>query len=92
MIGREQSIASRTILADSSNADHVLGRPSSQFRKVQVFAVVSFWSFYLLRSSIASKSFFKANDSPEVTKMALHLYEIYLLVLERDSLPGRLLS
>ncbi|EXJ79555.1 hypothetical protein A1O3_07834 [Capronia epimyces CBS 606.96] len=29
--------------------DHVLGRPSSQFRKVQVFAVVSFWSLYLLR-------------------------------------------
>ncbi|KIX07482.1 uncharacterized protein Z518_02135 [Rhinocladiella mackenziei CBS 650.93] len=28
--------------------DHVLGRPSSQFRKVQVFAVVSFWSLYLL--------------------------------------------
>ncbi|KIW44460.1 hypothetical protein, variant [Exophiala oligosperma] len=29
--------------------DHVLGRPSSQFRKVQVLAVVSFWSLYLLR-------------------------------------------
>ncbi|KIV89157.1 hypothetical protein PV10_08749 [Exophiala mesophila] len=29
--------------------DHVLGRPSNQFRKVQVFAVVSFWSLYLLR-------------------------------------------
>jgi len=31
--------------------DHVLGRPSSQFRKVQVFAVVSFWSLYLLRGN-----------------------------------------
>ncbi|KAJ9608617.1 hypothetical protein H2200_006388 [Cladophialophora chaetospira] len=29
--------------------DHVLGRPSSQFRKYQVVAVVSFWSLYLLR-------------------------------------------
>ncbi|KAI9824584.1 MAG: hypothetical protein M1832_001674 [Thelocarpon impressellum] len=29
--------------------DHVLGRPSVQFRKIQVLAVVSFWSLYLLR-------------------------------------------
>lgn len=29
--------------------DHVLGRPSTKFRKVQVLAVVSFWSFYLLK-------------------------------------------
>lgn len=29
--------------------DHVLGRPSVQFRKIQVLAVVSFWSFYLYR-------------------------------------------
>lgn len=29
--------------------DHVLGRPSTRFRKIQVFAVVSFWSVYLLR-------------------------------------------
>lgn len=29
--------------------DHVLGRPSTRFRKIQVFAVVSFWSLYLLR-------------------------------------------
>ncbi|KAH7407259.1 Alpha/Beta hydrolase protein [Cadophora sp. MPI-SDFR-AT-0126] len=29
--------------------DHVLGRPSVQFRKIQVLAVVSFWSFYLFR-------------------------------------------
>ncbi|KAF3480494.1 protein btn1 [Arthroderma uncinatum] len=28
---------------------HVLGRPSTQFRKIQVFAVVSFWTLYLLR-------------------------------------------
>lgn len=29
--------------------DHVLGRPSTKFRKVQVLAVVSFWSFYLMK-------------------------------------------
>ncbi|TAQ90727.1 hypothetical protein B7494_g946 [Chlorociboria aeruginascens] len=29
--------------------DHVLGRPSVQFRKIQVLAVVSFWSFYLFK-------------------------------------------
>ncbi|KAL5118956.1 hypothetical protein ACEQ8H_003085 [Pleosporales sp. CAS-2024a] len=29
--------------------DHVMGRPSVQFRKTQVLAVVSFWSFYLYR-------------------------------------------
>ncbi|KAI9681294.1 MAG: hypothetical protein M1817_002577 [Caeruleum heppii] len=29
--------------------DHVLGRPSVQFRKTQVFAVVLFWSLYLFR-------------------------------------------
>ncbi|KAI9791846.1 MAG: hypothetical protein M1816_003391 [Peltula sp. TS41687] len=29
--------------------DHVLGRPSVQFRKIQVLAVVSFWSLYLYR-------------------------------------------
>ena len=33
----------------SRKADHVLGRPSTKFRKIQVFAVVSFWSLYLLR-------------------------------------------
>ncbi|KAF2803529.1 alpha/beta-hydrolase [Mytilinidion resinicola] len=29
--------------------DHVLGRPSVQFRKIQVLAVVSFWSVYLYK-------------------------------------------
>lgn len=32
--------------------DHVLGRPSVKFRKIQVLAVVSFWSFYLSRCAI----------------------------------------
>ncbi|KAH8601892.1 Alpha/Beta hydrolase protein [Bisporella sp. PMI_857] len=31
--------------------DHVLGRPSVQFRKIQVLAVVSFWSFYLFKGN-----------------------------------------
>ncbi|KAF1991379.1 alpha/beta-hydrolase [Aulographum hederae CBS 113979] len=31
--------------------DHVLGRPSVKFRKYQVLAVVSFWSFYLYRGN-----------------------------------------
>ncbi|CAL5869855.1 uncharacterized protein PFLUO_LOCUS4086 [Penicillium psychrofluorescens] len=30
--------------------DHVLGRPSTRFRKTQVLAVVSFWSLYLWRA------------------------------------------
>ena len=29
--------------------DHVLGRPSSKSRRLQVLAVLSFWSFYLYR-------------------------------------------
>lgn len=28
--------------------DHVLGRPSTKFRKIQVCAVLLFWSSYLL--------------------------------------------
>ncbi|EGD93634.1 lipase [Trichophyton tonsurans CBS 112818] len=31
--------------------DHVLGRPSTQFRKIQVFAVVGFWLLYLLKGN-----------------------------------------
>ncbi|OCL06145.1 alpha/beta-hydrolase [Glonium stellatum] len=31
--------------------DHVLGRPSVKFRKIQVLAVVSFWSFYLYKGN-----------------------------------------
>ena len=42
------AIASCTLFADYT-VDHVLGRPSIKFRKIQVFAVVSFWSLYLLR-------------------------------------------
>ncbi|KAF2760514.1 alpha/beta-hydrolase [Pseudovirgaria hyperparasitica] len=31
--------------------DHVLGRPSVKFRKIQVFAVLSFWSIYLYKGN-----------------------------------------
>ncbi|KAG9242248.1 Alpha/Beta hydrolase protein [Calycina marina] len=31
--------------------DHVLGRPSVKFRKIQVLTVVSFWSFYLCKGN-----------------------------------------
>ena len=33
--------------------DHVLGRPSVQFRKIQVLGVVAFWSLYLVKYVIA---------------------------------------
>ncbi|KLJ07642.1 esterase/lipase [Blastomyces silverae] len=39
-------------MTDVTVIDHVLGRPSTQFRKIQVFAVVSFWFLYLLRGNI----------------------------------------
>lgn len=29
--------------------DHVLGRPSTKSRRLQVLAVLSFWSFYLFK-------------------------------------------
>ncbi|EFQ99214.1 hypothetical protein MGYG_08963 [Nannizzia gypsea CBS 118893] len=38
-------------LASTVGRDHVLGRPSTQFRKIQVFAVVAFWLLYLLRGN-----------------------------------------
>lgn len=31
--------------------DHVLGRPSTRFRKIQVFAVLAFWSAYLFKGN-----------------------------------------
>ncbi|PGH05751.1 protein btn1 [Blastomyces parvus] len=46
---REFSLGATTV---SDSGDHVLGRPSTQFRKIQVFAVVSFWFLYLLRGNI----------------------------------------
>ncbi|CAI7662768.1 unnamed protein product [Penicillium palitans] len=44
-------------------SDHVLGRPSTRFRKIQVFAVVSFWSVYLLRADKHGPPFIRALSS-----------------------------
>jgi len=54
--------------------DHVLGRPSVPFRKVQVLAVVSFWSFYLYRygPSIPRLSALIAHTHAEATATAPH--------------------
>ncbi|KAJ6011803.1 hypothetical protein N7499_013226 [Penicillium canescens] len=43
--------------------DHVLGRPSTRFRKIQVFAVVSFWSLYLLRADRHGPPFIRSLSS-----------------------------
>ncbi|KAJ6150553.1 hypothetical protein N7471_001752 [Penicillium samsonianum] len=43
--------------------DHVLGRPSTRFRKIQVFAVVSFWSVYLLRADRHGPPFIRSLSS-----------------------------
>ncbi|KAJ5375788.1 hypothetical protein N7517_007794 [Penicillium concentricum] len=42
---------------------HVLGRPSTRFRKIQVFAVVSFWSIYLLRADRHGPPFIRSLSS-----------------------------
>lgn len=46
MIGKIAELELPDMLTTS--LDHVLGRPSSRFRKVQVLLAVSFWSLYLL--------------------------------------------
>ncbi|KAJ5505120.1 hypothetical protein N7463_007994 [Penicillium fimorum] len=43
--------------------NHVLGRPSTRFRKIQVFAVVSFWSIYLLRADRHGPPFIRSLSS-----------------------------
>ncbi|KAL5340763.1 CLN3 protein-domain-containing protein [Aspergillus crustosus] len=45
--------------------DHVLGRPSTKFRKVQVLAVFLFWSQYLLRGN--------KHGPPVVRRISSHL-------------------
>ncbi|KAL3439381.1 CLN3 protein-domain-containing protein [Aspergillus tetrazonus] len=45
---REFSLSATTV---SDSGDHVLGRPSTRFRKVQVLAVFLFWSYNLLRGN-----------------------------------------
>ncbi|KAL2698342.1 hypothetical protein AAEP93_011052 [Penicillium crustosum] len=65
---REFSLGATTV-SDSGGIciagflNHVLGRPSTRFRKIQVFAVVSFWSVYLLRADKHGPPFIRALSS-----------------------------
>ncbi|KAJ5907390.1 hypothetical protein N7495_000072 [Penicillium taxi] len=65
---REFSLGATTV-SDSAGIciagflNHVLGRPSTRFRKFQVFAVVSFWSIYLLRAHKHGPPFIRAISS-----------------------------
>ncbi|OGE53682.1 hypothetical protein PENARI_c007G09228 [Penicillium arizonense] len=65
---REFSLAATTV-SDSGGIciagflNHVLGRPSTRFRKIQVFAVVSFWSLYLLRADRHGPPFIRSLSS-----------------------------
>lgn len=50
--------------------DHVLGRPSTKSRRLQVLAVLSFWSFYLFRCvPIFNPIKNNPNSPPEATRM-----------------------
>lgn len=49
--------------------DHVLGRPSVKFRRVQVLAVVSFWSAYLYRGNRHGPPFLKRISSLASTRL-----------------------
>ncbi|PYI24662.1 CLN3-domain-containing protein [Aspergillus violaceofuscus CBS 115571] len=44
-------IAGFISMAFESGSDHLLGRPSTKFRKIQVLAVFAFWSLYLTRGN-----------------------------------------
>ncbi|CAI7602801.1 unnamed protein product [Penicillium glandicola] len=65
---REFSLGATTV-SDSAGIciagflNHVLGRPSTRFRKIQVFAVVSFWSVYLLRADRHGPPFIRSLSS-----------------------------
>ncbi|KAF7714039.1 Protein btn1 [Penicillium ucsense] len=65
---REFSLGATTV-SDSAGIciagflNHVLGRPSTRFRKIQVFAVVSFWSLYLLKADKHGPPFVRSISS-----------------------------
>ncbi|KAJ6141801.1 hypothetical protein N7497_010900 [Penicillium chrysogenum] len=65
---REFSLGATTV-SDSAGIciagflNHVLGRPSTRLRKIQVFAVVSFWSVYLLRADKHGPPFIRSLSS-----------------------------
>ncbi|PWW71600.1 alpha/beta-hydrolase, partial [Tuber magnatum] len=66
--------------------DHVLGRPSRRFRKVQVISVILFWSMYLLRGNphgppllfIRSVSRFSTKRLTSFQTVTLTLLYLYL--------------
>jgi hypothetical protein len=70
--------------------DHVLGRPSVQFRKIQVLAVVSFWSFYLYRQVLHTRSHTHThtNKPVEATAMAHQSSAAYPPSSPRNSPSG----
>ncbi|PVI05906.1 alpha/beta-hydrolase [Periconia macrospinosa] len=73
--------------------DHVLGRPSVQFRKIQVLAVVSFWSFYLYRGDRHGPPFIRRISSllsQRLTTWQTVLISLLYLYLARNF--GKLLS
>ncbi|KAF2639224.1 alpha/beta-hydrolase [Massarina eburnea CBS 473.64] len=73
--------------------DHVLGRPSVQFRKIQVLAVVSFWSFYLHRGDRHGPPVLRRISALVTTKLtAWQTVLITLLYLYIARNFGKLLS
>ncbi|GKZ33337.1 hypothetical protein AbraIFM66950_003187 [Aspergillus brasiliensis] len=58
--------------------DHVLGRPSTKFRKIQVLAVLAFWSTYLLRGNKNGPPFIR-NISSRLSKK-LSVWQTTVLV------------
>ncbi|CAI6258215.1 unnamed protein product [Periconia digitata] len=73
--------------------DHVLGRPSVKFRKIQVLAVVSFWSFYLYRGDRHGPPFIRRLSSLLSTRLTTWqtvLISLLYLYLARNF--GKLLS
>ncbi|KAI9852435.1 MAG: hypothetical protein M1838_000755 [Thelocarpon superellum] len=67
--------------------DHVLGRPSVQFRKIQVLAVVSFWSLYLLRGNKNGPPFIRALSrrlSPRLTAWQQLVVTLLWLYIARN--------
>ncbi|CAG8947536.1 unnamed protein product [Penicillium salamii] len=57
------------VYESKEHLDHVLGRPSTRFRKIQVFAVVSFWSIYLLKADKHGPPFIRSLSSRFTSKL-----------------------
>ncbi|OJD21858.1 hypothetical protein ACJ73_06800, partial [Blastomyces percursus] len=81
---REFSLGATTV---SDSGDHVLGRPSTKFRKIQVFAVVSFWLLYLLRGNVHGPPGFRllsSRLSKRVTPWQTTVMTLIALYLSRN--------